>query len=139
MALAILLFAICLGAVGQILLKLGLGKLHNPTVVQTLATIVTNKYVFGGFFCYAISSLFYLVALQKLELSYAYPMIALSYVLVTFLAWRFLGEPVPVLRVLGLAIILVGVVVMALSFKHTPPTAASTGAPPSVTQPAPPT
>jgi drug/metabolite transporter (DMT)-like permease len=138
MAVAILLFAICLGAVGQILLKFGLGKLHNPTVAQTLATIVTNKYVFGGFFCYAISSLFYLVALQKLDLSYAYPMIALSYVLVTFLAWRFLGEQVPGLRVLGLAIIIAGVVVMALSFKHTSFTAAPATTPPAVTQSAPP-
>jgi drug/metabolite transporter (DMT)-like permease len=137
MAIAILLFAICLGAVGQILLKSGLGKLHNPTIVQTLMTIVTNKYVFGGFFCYGISSLFYLVALQKLDLSYAYPMISLSYVLVAFLAWRFLGEQVPPMRVLGLAIIIAGVVVMAMSFKHTPVEASPTS-PPPVTHVAPP-
>jgi drug/metabolite transporter (DMT)-like permease len=142
MAVAILLFAICLGAVGQILLKSGLGQLtqqtRTPTIGQTLGTIFTNIRVFGGFFCYGISSLFYLVALQKLDLSYAYPMIALSYVLVTYLSWQFLNERVPGLRVLGLAIIIVGVVVMALTYSHTHTSASSTPLPAAVAQPTPP-
>ena len=137
MAIAILIFAICLGAMGQILLKSGLQKLgEHPAPGLVLAQIVTNIRVFGGFCCYAVSSLFYLVALSRLELSYAYPMIALSYVLVTFLSWRFLHENVPSLRLLGLAVIIVGVVVMALSFpRHTD--AAASPAPPAAGQRAP--
>ncbi len=117
-ALAILLLAIALGAVGQICLKAGISQLgFKPPPPKVLASIFTNIWVFMGFFCYGTSSLFYIVALSRLDLSYAYPMIALGYVMVTFLAWRFLHEVVPGLRLAGLAIILIGVTVMAMSYR----------------------
>ncbi|HEY3397145.1 MAG TPA: EamA family transporter [Armatimonadota bacterium] len=145
MAVAILILAICLGALGQILLKYGLGKLtpdsappgYHPAVGQVLASIFTNGYVFCGFASYAISSLFYLVALSRLDLSFAYPLIALSYVIVTVLAWQLLHEPVPGARVVGLAIIMVGVVIVGLT--QVKPTQPGPGAPPAaVERPAPP-
>lgn len=118
MALAILILAICLGATGQILLKAGLTQLGpHPAPTRVVASIFTNLRVFGGFMCYGVSSLFYLVALSRLPLSYAYPLIALSYVFVTFLSWKFLGEHVPGMRLAGLAVIMTGVVVMALSYR----------------------
>jgi multidrug transporter EmrE-like cation transporter len=118
MALGILVLAICLGAMGQIFLKSGVSQLGaHPAPALVLRSILTNARVFGGFACYGISSLFYIVALSRLELSYAYPMIALSYVMVTFLSWKYLGEHIPGLRVVGLAIIMTGVVVMALSYR----------------------
>jgi len=138
MAVAILLLAICLGALGQILLKSGLGQLGDrPGIARVLSTILTNARVFGGFLCYGVSSLFYLVALSRLPLSYAYPMIALSYVIVTYLAWQLLGERVPLLRIGGLAIILVGVVVVALTYGPQV-TAAPPQPGPAITQSAPP-
>ena len=137
MAVGILLFAILLGAVGQILLKSGVSQLgSHPRPALVLASIFTNIRVFGGFFCYGISSLFYLVAISRLPLSYAYPMIALGYVLVTYLSWQFLGEKVPFARIIGLSIILFGVMVMAFTYSH--PEASASATPPALTQPAPP-
>ncbi len=139
MAVAILLFAILLGAMGQILLKSGLSQLgSHPPPMQVLGTIFTNIRVFGGFFCYAVSSLFYLLALSRLDLSYAYPMIALGYVLVTFLSWQFLGERVPGMRILGLGIIILGVVVMALTYGQTHADVAPSAPAAAAAQPAPP-
>lgn len=118
LALAILILAISLGAAGQVLLKSGVAQLgERPSVPMVLGSIFTNIKVVGGFFCYAVSSLFYLFALSRLDLSYAYPMIALSYVIVTVLAWRFLGENIPLGRIAGLGIILAGVVVVALTYR----------------------
>ncbi len=135
MAVAILLFAVLLGAVGQILLKSGLSQLgSHPKPGPIFASIFTNIRVFGGFFCYGVSSLFYLLALSRLDLSYAYPMIALGYVIVTYLSWQFLHEQVPAMRVLGLAIIILGVVVLALTYGHTHARAVSP--PAAVTEPA---
>ena len=135
MALGVLLFAIVLGAVAQICLKHGIIQLGpKPPPGRVLGSVFTNIWVFGGFFCYAGSSVFYLLAISRLDLSYAYPMIALSYVMVTFLAWKLLGESVPGLRIAGLGIILVGVVVMALSYSHAD---AKTAAPTEITTPTP--
>ncbi len=122
-AMTVLLVAICLGAGGQICLKAGITTLGpNPPVGAVLGSIVRNGLVFGGFACYGISSLLYLVALSRLDLSYAYPMIALTYVMVTALAWWLLGEIVPVGRMIGLAIICIGVFVVATSHTGGQPT-----------------
>jgi drug/metabolite transporter (DMT)-like permease len=127
MFVAILLFAISLGAVGQILLKSGVTQLgERPAPLVVISSIFRNPWVFGGFLCYGISSLFYLVALSRLPLSYAYPMVAFSYVVVTVLAWWVLREHVPPLRIFALSLILAGVLVMAASYSSPPPQAAET-------------
>jgi drug/metabolite transporter (DMT)-like permease len=122
MALAILFVALCLGSLGQVLLKAGINMLGvKPPVLVVLRSIFTNSRVFGGFACYALSSLFYIVALSRLPLSFVYPLIALTYVLVAFVAWAMLHESISGLRVAGLAVIMAGVVVMALSYSGAPP------------------
>jgi len=127
LALALLLAALVLGSTGQVLMKHGLRQLgEKPPVMVVLKSMFTNLPVFGGYVCYALSSLLYLVAVSRLDLSYAYPMVALSYVLVTIFAWRFFGETVPTLRAAGLALIIVGVVVVALSHRGHPTDSAET-------------
>jgi multidrug transporter EmrE-like cation transporter len=113
----VLLVAISLGTVGQIMLKSGLTQLppNAPTSV-VLLSVVQNLRVFLGFACYGLSSLVYLIALKRLPLSYAYPMVALSYVLVVGLSWKLFGEAIPPLRLVALGVILVGVVTLALSY-----------------------
>jgi drug/metabolite transporter (DMT)-like permease len=117
-ALAVLLVAILLGAVGQIALKSGINTLgHKPAPLVVIRSIFTQWQVTLGFVCYGVSSLLYLVALSRLELSYAYPMVALSYVIVAILSWKLLGEGVPPLRIVGLGAICLGVVIVAFSYK----------------------
>jgi drug/metabolite transporter (DMT)-like permease len=137
-AVVILVIAVCLAAVGQILQKSGTMQLGpHPPALTVVRSMVSNLRVFAGFACYAISSLFYLVALSRLPLSFAYPAISLSYVIVTFLAWRVLGEHVSAMRVTGLAIIMAGVVVMAMSY-YGAPSAQASGPPPLISVQSPP-
>lgn len=131
MALIVLIVAILLGAVGQVALKTGINLLGvKPSPVVVLSSIFTQWQVTAGFVCYGLSSLLYLVALSRLDLSYAYPMVAISYVLVTFLSWRFLGEPVPMMRALSLAVICLGVIGVAFSYKCQSPTPQNCPTPP---------
>jgi len=139
LALLVLLLAIALGAAGQILLKAGVNQLGvRPAPLLVLRSIFTNGMVFGGFFCYAVSSLFYIVALSRLPLSYAYPLIALSYVMVTFLAWWLLHEQVPASRLAALAVILAGVVILAFTYPRPAATAHPGGSPTAPITDAPP-
>jgi multidrug transporter EmrE-like cation transporter len=115
-ALLILVVAISLGAVGQIALKTGINALgEKPAPLTVLRSIFTQWQVTVGFLCYGVSSLIYLIALSRLPVSYAYPMVALSYVIVSFLSWRLLHETIPLTRGLGLTLICLGVIVVALS------------------------
>lgn len=115
--LVLLLVAISLGAAGQVLMKAGLRQLdEGASVGVVLSSIFRNIRVFLGFACYGLSSLIYLIAIHKLPLSYAYPMVALSYVIVVVLSWRLFGETIPPLRIAALVVILGGVVMLALSY-----------------------
>ncbi len=120
-ALAVLLMAIMLGAAGQICLKFGLGKLDSQAVFVVITAMFRNWHVLAGFVAYGVSSLLYLFVLSRLDVSYAYPFVAINYVFVTFLAWLILKETVPALRLVGLAIICTGVLVLAVSYRGPQP------------------
>jgi undecaprenyl phosphate-alpha-L-ara4N flippase subunit ArnF len=74
-------------------------------------------WVMAGLVCYAISLLFWMSAIARLELSYAYPMLSLSYVLVYITAanWPLLNESFSLGRSLGILIVIAGVVLVTRS------------------------
>jgi len=117
-AVIMLIVSVSLGAVGQLCLKYGVNQLGAGVgPVQVLKGIFT-PYVLAGFVCYGLSSLFYLWVLSKLSLSFAYPFVALSFVMVTVLSWWLLGEALPGLRILGVALIMAGVLTVAASYQR---------------------
>ena len=102
----ILVFTTFLGAVGQLLFKIGVGS-------QTPIMLVF--YVLLGLISYAISTLFYLYTLSRTHLSWAYGFGGLSYLFTTILAFLVLNEQVPVLRWVGVFVIFVGVALIGIS------------------------
>lgn len=116
-AIMVLLVAVCLGAAGQILLKTGVNQLNGAAGPFAVLRGIFTPYVLAGFFCYGCSSVLYLLALSRLDLSYAYPFVALGFVIVTLLSWYLLNETLPLLRVVGLVLILAGVLTVASSYR----------------------
>ncbi|MFO8082451.1 MAG: EamA family transporter [Armatimonadota bacterium] len=112
-----LLVSVSLGAAGQICLKYGVSLLGEGASPLAIIKGILTPYVFGGFVLYGLSSLVYLNVLSKLDLSYAYPFVALSFVIVTLLSWYLLDETLPLLRLIGLALILAGVFTVAASYR----------------------
>lgn len=131
-ALTILIVGILLGAVGQIALKTGINLLGEKPAPLVVLKAIFTPWVLAGFACYFLSSLLYLLALSRLELSYAYPMVAVSYVVVSFLSWKLLHEPVPAMRIAGLAVICAGVLLVAFSYRPHTPEAHHVVAPPAI-------
>lgn len=119
-AILLLLLAVSLGAGGQVCLKIGVNELGGNASPLTVIKGIFTPYVLGGFMLYALSSVCYLYVLSRLDLSYAYPFVALSFVFVTLLSWRVLGEELPALRVVGLVLILAGVLTVAASYRNRP-------------------
>ncbi len=72
--------------------------LANPWVLSALAA------AFGAALCW-------MLAMVKLDLSHAYPFVALSFVLVLFLSALLLGEPLSWTKALGTLLIVAGVAV----------------------------
>ncbi len=125
----IMLIVTTVGAVGQLLLKSGMSQVHKaPTLTGIVRIMLTEPRVMLGLLLYAFNTILYLRVLQEYPLSVVYPMIAISYVVVTLMAWFLLGEQIPLLRLMGLGAICFGVILLAVSARPTvtPPTDDST-------------
>jgi drug/metabolite transporter (DMT)-like permease len=112
-SLLIVLFCTLLNAASQILIKLGLAALgKNPTMLATAIGIVTVPMLFAGFALLGISTVLYVLALRKGDLSLLYPVFTLTYVWVAVLSVVILHEKMGGLKTVGLAVIMGGVAVL---------------------------
>lgn len=97
-------------SVGQILWKIGAGKIAELSVIALL----TNWALLLGFVSYGIGAVLLVLALRNGELSVLYPIVATSYVWVSLLSMKFLGETMNAWKWSGVAVILAGVVLVQL-------------------------
>ena len=68
-----------------------------------------------GLVCYGISVIVWILALSRVDVSIAYPMLSIGYVVNALAAWALFGEALTAMRLAGIGIIIVGVVVLARS------------------------
>ena len=66
-------------------------------------------------FCYVLSVVLWIVALSRVDVSMAYPMLSIGYVVNALLASALLGEVISAQRWGGMAVILLGVAIIARS------------------------
>jgi len=97
-----------LGAIGQLLFKLG-----SASVTLNPLTWLANWEVMGGLALYGVSAILFIGALKHGNLSILYPLIATSYVWVTILSVLILGEARSLLNWIGLLILVAGVALIA--------------------------
>lgn len=116
----IALLSILLGATGQFLFRVGMlhyGQVTVQNIWRQLFSVIFTPAIFTGFMCFGISSILWLVVISKWELSYAYPMVALGYVLAIFYGALFLNENINLPKLLGSILILAGISILGL-FGH---------------------
>jgi drug/metabolite transporter (DMT)-like permease len=110
---AIAFTSVAFGTLGQVLLKSGTGPAGAPGLIETLSRALSTPLVWAGLATYAFSSVLWLVALSRLELSAAYPLGASGYVIVVA-ASVLMGEAVPLWRWIGVAVIVTGILAVSL-------------------------
>lgn len=117
------LCSVLLISIAQLSMKWGMSelKLLWPEIVNMWQTshysniaslIKPTLAVFSGLTCYGLSMAFWVLALKKLPLSVAYPLLSISYVLVylgaVYLPW--LNEPLSWSKAVGILLILIGLI-----------------------------
>lgn len=80
-----------------------------------LVAMFTDVWVLSGLAAAVVAAVFWILAIQRLEIGYAYPFMALSFVLVPVGAAALFGEPLPATQLFGIALIIAGVTVSALA------------------------
>jgi drug/metabolite transporter (DMT)-like permease len=120
LAIVYILISVVGGGIGQILLKKGMSllgplTLSTGSILPIVVKMVTNPYVVIGLGVYGLSTLFWLTALSRVNLSFAYPFASLSYVLMLIASWQLFSEAITPLRLVGSGVIILGVILISRS------------------------
>ncbi|MEO7007778.1 MAG: SMR family transporter [Caldimonas sp.] len=115
----IVLGGVLLNAVAQLLLKAGAASVGPIAGLASLraasGALASHPAVLGGLVCYAVSVVVWIVALSRVDVSVAYPMLSVGYVFNALFAMWLFGEVVGPQRWIGIGVILIGVTMVARS------------------------
>lgn len=119
-SLVLVLVATLLGATAQLLLKAGTNAIGQfdfywQNALPTATRLAKEPALLGGVACYGLSLIVWIMALSRVPVSVAYPMVAIGYVLNAFAAWHWLGESLGAQKLVGISFIVIGVWLVARS------------------------
>ena len=106
-------------AIGQLILKSGMNQVGvisgSEGIFNIFLKIFTNKLVLLGLAFFGANAILWLIVLSREKLSFVYPMVAFAYIVTILLSKFVLHEDIPPLRWAGLAVIIVGILMIAKS------------------------
>ena len=107
--------------IGQILFKkstntVGAYNLRNRNDrIRFLSEIFTRPYLWLGILAMVIGLIVWLLAIAQGDLSLVFPIGSLQYILILFLAHKFLGEKIDRMKLIGTLLVMAGIVLMSVS------------------------
>lgn len=110
--LLLILANVSLSVGGQLLLKTGMNKVGSfqiEALGSFIRQTISSPFVLSGLFMYGLGMVTWLILLSRVDLSFAYPMLSLGYILILLVSFIFLGEQITPLRIFGVVLIALGV------------------------------
>ena len=116
-----ILAGVLLNAGAQLLLKagtraigvIGASGAGGFALAQTALNVALQPFIVAGLLCYVLSVGIWIVALSRVDVSVAYPMLSIGYVVNAVAAWWLFGEALTPMRLAGITVILIGVVLVS--------------------------
>ncbi|HZP93189.1 MAG TPA: SMR family transporter [Burkholderiales bacterium] len=117
---SLVIAGVLLNAAAQLLLKAGTNAVGRfefsaANALPVGFRLATEPHIVGGLACYVVSVAVWIMALSRVEVSVAYPMLSIGYVVNAIAAYYLFGEAVTPVRLLGIGIIVLGVFIVARS------------------------
>jgi len=118
--LALILSGVLLNAAAQLLLKAGARGLGGLSMSFGNAAVLLERAAFSapilaGLACYVVSVGVWILALTRVEVSVAYPMLSIGYVVNAVAAWALFAETLSMQRIAGIVVIIAGCWLVARS------------------------
>ena len=119
-AFSLVLTGVLLNAAAQLLLKAGTNRIGEfafslDNLVPIGVKVASSPFVLGGLGCYAVSVVVWILALSRVPVSIAYPMLSIGYIVNAAAAWFLFGESLTAQKLVGIGFIVVGVWLVARS------------------------
>ncbi len=115
---SLILTGVLLNAAAQLLLKAGTTRIghfefSSDNIVPIGLQLAGQPHILAGMCCYAGSLVVWIMALSRVPVSVAYPMLSIGYVVNAFAAWWLFGESLAAQKLIGIGFIVVGVWLVA--------------------------
>ncbi|MDO8463701.1 MAG: EamA family transporter [Gallionella sp.] len=109
---------VMLNAAAQILMKAGTNAVgHFEFSMENILPIglklAVEWHIVTALFCYALSVVVWILALSRVPVSIAFPMLSMAYVVNAVAAWYLLGEPFSSTKLVGMGVIILGVIIIS--------------------------
>lgn len=112
----VILGSVILNAAAQLFLKQGAEVLNQRNAFENIFSIVfLNPHIISGLLCYMVSVLLWIYALSKVDVSVAYPMISIGFIINVIAAWYLFNEPLDLIKLTGIFFIILGVLLISRS------------------------
>lgn len=116
MSYAYIFMTVILTVYGQIAIKwqvLKAGALPEalPDKMSFLLHLLLNPWIVSAFAAALLASIFWMAAMTKLQLSFAYPFMSLAFVLIMIASAVFFNEPITPLKIAGISLVILGLIV----------------------------
>ncbi|MBW1779516.1 MAG: EamA family transporter [Deltaproteobacteria bacterium] len=118
--LPLILLGVFLNAFAQISLKQGMRTIGHfafsfENILPIGTRVILNPFVFAGLLCYVVSVIVWLMALSRVEVSYAYPLLSVGYIVAAFAGQVLFHEALTPVRWIGILVICLGVFLITRS------------------------
>ncbi len=109
---------VMLNAAAQILMKAGTNSIGHfefsaANIVPIGWKLATEWHIIVALGCYALSVIIWILALSRVPVSIAFPMLSMAYVVNAIAAYYLLGEPFSSTKLVGMGVIILGVIVIS--------------------------
>lgn len=110
----IIVISVLLNAFAQLFIRKGMLLIGSLTlniqnIVSLCFKVLTNIFLLSGMTCYAISILLWMVVLSRVNVSVAYPLLSIGYIVTAIMAYFLFGETLTLQKVAGIIVICIGV------------------------------
>jgi multidrug transporter EmrE-like cation transporter len=117
---SLVLAGVLLNATAQLLLKAGTNRVGEfafslANLVPIGSKLAFSPFIAGGLACYVVSVVVWILALSRVPVSVAYPMLSIGYIVNALAAWWLFGESLGAQKLVGIAFIVAGVFLVARS------------------------
>lgn len=117
---SLLMLGVLLNAAAQLLLKAGTNRVGEfafsmDNLVPIGTKLALNPPILAGLGCYVVSVVVWILALSRVPVSVAYPMLSVGYIVNAVAAWLLFGESLAAQKLIGIGFIIVGVFLVARS------------------------
>lgn len=116
----LLLTGVLLNAAAQLLLKSGTNHIGTfsfsfSNLLPIGWQIASNLYIIAGLSCYVISVGLWIMVLSRVDVSFAYPMLSIGYIVNAIAAFYLFGEALTPIKIAGILVIMLGVFLLTRS------------------------